>query len=223
MIYSIDDLNPCNPVLIINGSEIELSLFTLQIEQRFKEKFESTSKALDIFHNEPKRIIEFIWFFVKDKSRFNYSINAFSQFIFSSSQDMIELGKDLTKAFYACISKAMPEIKNKKRIAEFNELTAGGKSPEICYAKYYDKVAARYGYTIEQFYALTLRQVHILLTTVNDKEYDELEVQASLVGKKLKPRITVDDIGEEDEKEQEKDALEMLKRLQDDYKKKQGK
>ena len=111
----------------------------------------------------------------------------------------------------------MPLIKNSQRLKELNDIKNLDDESKPCYARYYDTLAKRYGYTIEQFYGLTLRQVHILLNTSNDQSYDELEVQAALMGRKLKPKMKMLDVSVEEEMDQEQDAMDALKRLRERY------
>ena len=79
----------------------------------------------------------------------------------------------------------------------------------------YDIVAARYGYTIIQFYALTLRQIVALIKTVDWGRHRELEVDAKLHGMKVKPWVEAKKVSPKvkaDQDKQAKDAFERLKK-----------
>jgi len=219
MSYTIEELNPLKPVLVIDDREIIISLITLHKEVIFKEKYGSLSKVFDAIKEKPEEIINVIWILTINKKEFGFSLEELKKFIFTSKQSILEWSKDMHRCLNESISKSMPLIKNQKRYKEIQEIKGSTTDTEPCYAGYFDTIAKRYGgYDLDKFYELTLRQLHMLLSTIGDKQYEELEVQASLHGRKLKPRMTFEDISEEQEKEQEQQALEALKRLQDEYK-----
>ena len=226
MSYSVSDLKPKNPVLIIDSHRIELSLITLQKDVIFADLYGNIAGVFDELSKKPTEIIPIIYELVADKSQFKFSIEVFKKFIFNLNATTDIVAKEFTRGLHESVNKSMPIIKNEKRYKELQEINQSTTMDAPCYASYFDTVASRYGYTLEQFYQLTLRQLHILLTTIGDKKYDELEVQAALQGRQLKPRITFNDVSIEEEEDQEKqaqDALAELKRKYQERKKEDGK
>ncbi len=230
MIYSLNELNPVQPVVIIAGRELTLGRFSLAVESWAIEKFSDKDKAngavvlvqkiVDdefshvlyallyrlVDHPVVKSYAEFLELIIKaEKTKL---LNPKSEYKYDSSL------REIQNALVVCASNAQPIIKNKQRqkeLAEINE--AKGQSSEACYGVYYDTFAKRYGYTIDEFYNLTLRQVHSMLKVMGGEKYKELEVQAALSGRKLKPRIEELDLSEEDDKEIEDYAKEIKERL----------
>lgn len=223
MSYTVEDLNPRNPILVLGKKSVELSLITLQKEVIFIEEYGSSIKIFDTLKKAPEKIVNVIWELVIDKGHFKKDLEVFTKFVISSETSIIERSKSMSIALHACISGSMPLIKNQKRYKDIQEISKTQTENTPCYTSYYDTIAKRYGYTIEQFYQLTLRQLHMLLKVSGDKSYDELEIQAALAGRKLKPRINFRDVSEEEEKEQEEQAVEALKRLQKEYQDKKDK
>jgi len=217
MSYSVEELNPKNPVLIIDNKEIIISLITLQTEVSFIEQYGSLSAVFGIIQLTPEKIIDIIWELTANKDQFNSSLEVFKKFVLTSKGSIVDWAKDMSACLTEAIQKSMPLIKNQKRQKEIQEIKNSSVDSKPCYATYFDTVAKRYGYTLDQFYELTLRQVHILLHTIGDKQYDELEIQAALQGRKLKPRMVFNDVSVEEEKEQEQQALDALSRLKKEY------
>lgn len=218
MSYTVEQLKPANPVLFLDDMGVELSVLTLNHHVRFTEMFGDLKSLYDELRKSPLLIIDICWELVVHKNHFNYSYSEFKKKFFSV-KNKLKIGQKAIEEFDNCVVKSMPLVINKKRnddIRKLNEAT--GKSSEPCYAKYYDSISKRYGTNLEDFYKLTLRQLTAMLKTIGDESYGELEVQASLAGKKLKPRIEYKEISEEEEKEQDEQAQEALKRLQQAYK-----
>lgn len=224
MKYNVDDLNPSNPILIINEKEYSLNLLTLQIDILFKTKIDRLENIFIEINKRPILLFELIWLLLKDKSNFDYSPKKFKDAIFSELST-VEMTKSMMKNLSEVINKSMPigmNTKNSDELRKINNLQ-NDDDGKPCYGVYYDTVAKRYGYTIEQFYNLTLRQLHILLIVIGDKSYDELEVQASLQGKKLRPRMKPLENTVESDTKLDDDAKELHERLMKEYKEKQGK
>jgi len=81
-------------------------------------------------------------------------------------------------------------------------------------AALFDVVANRYGWTLEQFYSLTRRQLRFLNRAITKNKRMELETQASLHGRKLKPSPISSPLSmsPKERAEADKQALEMLER-----------
>ena len=222
MSYSVEDLNPALPVLIIDGKEITISFVTLHLEVIFKDQYGSLPKLFEELEKNKQLIIPIIWELVINKPQFNNSVEDFKKCIFSTKESLIDVSKKMTACLNDSVHKSMPLIKNKQRYEDIQKLkkaTTDEATEKPCYATYFDTVAKRYGYTLDQFYELTLRKLHIILNTIGDESYKELEVQAALNGVKLKPRMTYRDVSPEEEKEQEEDAFAALKKLKENYEK----
>ncbi len=218
MSYSVEDLNPALPVLIIDGKEITISFVTLHLEVIFKEKYGSLDKVFKAISDDPTEILNIIWILVTDKKEFSFSFEVFKKFALTSKGSIADWSREMMTCLQQSVYKSMPLIKNTKRHNDIQKIKGTQTDEKPCYGVYFDTVSKRYGYTIDQFYALTLRQLHILLKVINDKSYEELEVQAALAGKQLKPRMKFEDVSEEEEKENDEQAIEALKRLQEEYK-----
>lgn len=226
MSYKAEELRPNKPVFVLNNKEIVFGLLTIEKEVQFIDKFGSLQKMYDLIKKEPQHIFDVCYELIENKNLFKNSLEVFKAEIYSikTKLSLIDLSISFSNIFNDIIVKSMPLIKNKKRYDDIQKLKGfQNESDGSCYAVYFDAVAKRYGYTLDQFYQLTLRQLHIILKTINDKSYEELEVQAALQGKKLKPRIVFEDISEEQDKENEKQALEALEMLNKRYKEQQGK
>ena len=219
MSYTVEELKPLNPVLIIDKREIIISLITLHHEVIFKDVYGSLPKAYEKIKEDPTEILNIIWILALNKTQFGFSLEVFKKFVLTSNDLISVWSKDMQRCLNESVSKSMPLIKNQKRYKELQEIKGATTDSEPCYATYFDTIAKRYGgYDLEKFYGLTLRQLHMMLNTIGDKQYEELEVQAALQGRKLKPRMKFEDISEEQEKDQEQQALDALKKLQDEYK-----
>lgn len=216
MSYTVYELKPQNPILIIDNIEIELLPINLHLEVYFAEKYESLTNVFSLLKEKPMEIIEVVWALVKYKQQFSYSFTKFRNFILSSKDPLNETSKRLTACWQLAVNISRPLIKNQKRQKEIQEVM-GQTSKGPCYATYFDKIAKRYGYSLDEFYNLSLRQLHLLLKIGDDESYKELEVQAALQGKKLKPRMEFADITEEQEQDQEKQAADALAELRKRY------
>ena len=224
MSYTVEELKPANTVLLIDGKELELSLVTLQKEVIFAEKYGSFQNVFIKLKEKPEKILEIIYELVLDKTKFKNSLEVFKHFIFSiTSKEKIE---DKSRKMYLALEeaseKSAPKIVNLKRYKEIQKIKGEQADSKPCYASYYDSIAKRYGYSLDQFYDLTLRQLHILLKVIGEKTYDELEIQAALQGRKLKPRMNFEDVTPEQDAENENQAMEALKELQRKYQEKQA-
>jgi len=223
MSYAIEDFCPLNPIISINGEGIELSVLNLRLETSLIENYGGLKSAQEKIKSEPLELLRLVWFLLVDKARFKNSFSAFESFCFGAKESTEVWAFEMSKGFNSAIVKSMPLIKNAKRFKEIQELRGDGEIQTPCYAKYYDAVAKRYGYSISDFYDLTMRQLHILLNTIGDESYKELETQAALQGRKLKPKMEFKDISEEQEQEQEEQAVDALAELKRKYEENKGK
>lgn len=82
----------------------------------------------------------------------------------------------------------------------------------------YDALASRYGYTINEFYELTLRQVTQLLKVSRKAKHKELAQDAALHCVKLKETMQPIDVSDEERGEQDKQASAALDRLRERHK-----
>lgn len=220
MAYELQDLYPQKYVLKLGNSDFELSLITLKKEVWFKYHYGSIQDAIDSLNKDPLQIFKLIWELLEDKSLFK-DIETFKKYCMQV-KNKDELGFKMSEGFNHSIAQSMPLIKNVKRYKDIQEIKGAADSNKPCYVKYFDRLSNRYGWSLDKFMELTLRQLHMMLKAVNDGEYEDLTVQAALVGAKLQPRMEFEDITEEEEAQQDADALAALKRLQEDYKKRQG-
>lgn len=218
MQFSVEEFRPQNPLVEIAQREIELSLITLHIDARFKEQFGGIDKIYSEITKNGARLFDAVWILLIDKSIYGYSKEKFKEEILSAG-DTFNFSRNLTNAINTCIAHSMPLIKNKKMQDDFNKINqaAGNENAKPCYGKYYDKLAKRYGYSIDQFFNLTLRQLHILLNVINDESYKEIEVQAALLGRKLKPKLEAMELTEDQDKKLDNEAQDAYARLKREY------
>ena len=213
MPYTVEDLSPANTVLIIDSEEFILSLITLQIEVEFTEKYGSLNKALETLHEQPMEILKIIWILILHKNKFNNSYKEFYNYCFKSNESTAKWSAKMAKCLKICIKKSSPNIKNQQRHKDINDLRATQTEEKPCYAIYFDALSKRYGLTLQNFYQLTLSQLHILLKTSGDKAYDDLEILAKLHGKDLQPRMVYAEISEEEEEDNKNEAMSALDRV----------
>jgi len=216
MQYSITDLRPANPILSIGDRSFTISLITLHIESIIKEKICSLNEIHKNISKNPLIIFDIIWILLIDKNQFdNYT--EFKNFIYKQAKTS-EVSRSISEVIEESFYKSMPKIKNKAKYDDLLRISQANETEKICYGVYYDRLAKRYGYTINDFFNLTLSQLHILLTVSSDQSYEETEVQAALQGRKLKARMKFNDVEEDEDKKLDNDAKELLERLQREYK-----
>lgn len=220
MSFEIEELKPKNPILIIDSKEIELSIITLKIDVIFKEQYGGLSKIFDVVNETPEKLIDIVWELVIDKPKFKSNLEVFKKFVYSSRGSIATWAKDMTACLYESINKSQPLIKNLKRYKELQDINGAQSSDKPCYGAYYDAIAKRYSYTLEEFYQLTLRQLHILLKVIGNESHKELEIQASLHGRELKQRMNFQDITPEEDEDQDNQALKRLAEMQKEYEEK---
>lgn len=83
--------------------------------------------------------------------------------------------------------RGAPDSEAQKKSADFLEI--------------YDLVASRYPYTLGQFYALTLRQIHLLARKAVEKKSEAIKIEAAIHGIKMPDTDTVNDLGATSAKE----------------------
>lgn len=218
MAYTLEEFNPIESALLMDNREFVLSRITLELDRVIHEELGGIAEAFKLIEAEPMRLFDLCWILIKDKAFFDYNRETFQKYVIGRKENLQKLTVRIVEALHKTVKDSMPLIVNAKRYKEIQEVLTTTTDTKPCYVRYYDSIANRYGYTIEQFYELTLRQVHMLLQIIGDVSYEELEVQAALNGRELKPRIKYDhNISEEEVKEQEDDAMEALKELQRKY------
>jgi len=220
MAISIEELNPLKPSFYVGEDKIVLSLVTLHKQVEFSNEFGSLEEALDSIKEKPENLYLIAWLLLDDKDKFKNNVKNFSDYLQSAQrkESIVEISGRIFDGINLSVFRSMPRVKNPKRMKEIAELKNNDSSGEVCYGTYFDSIAKRYsGYTLEEFMKLTLGQLHVMLNVIGEESYKDLEVKASLHGVKLKPRMTFKDISEEEEKQQEDDAMEALKRLTERY------
>ena len=132
-------------------------------------------------------------------------------------EELDKIAEHSYKVFDEVVASSMPVVINKEREEAISKMNNGGEVKPPCYARYFDALSKRYSLSLENFYDLTLRNISSMLKTIADESYSELEVQAALAGRKLKPKIVYNDYTPEEEKENDDAALDALASLQKDY------
>ena len=187
MQYSISDLRPANPILSIGDRIFTISLITLHIESIIKDKFCALNDIHEKINKNPLIIFDIIWILIINKDQFK-DYTEFKNYIYDQAKTS-EVAAAIRDVVYESFSRSMPKVKNKAKYDELLKINQANESAKICYGIYYDKLAKRYGYTIDDFFNLTLGQLHILLTVSSDQSYEEIEMQAALQGRKMKARM----------------------------------
>lgn len=222
MNFKYNELYPQKPILTIGNFELEIEILSLKHLVYIDETYGSVQQLLDKIKDEGTILMDIMWYLVLDKSIFDFKKLSFVEAF--TSKDIIETAKKAYECLNKTIILSMPLIKNAKRYKEIQKIKKAqndDQSSVTCYGQIYDKLAMRYGYTIEDFFNLTLRQVHILLEKSASGLHKELEVQAALMGRELKPQVTFSDFTEEEEEENNSDALAAFERLKKEYEQKQ--
>lgn len=223
MKYNFDELNPSNVFFNMSDTEVELSCISLKNLTFIEEEFNGLENIFEVIKEKPETLIKILWRLVVRKEQFDYDYSKFKNKFLSFK--IAETSKQAYASWTSLVARSMPLIKNKKRYQEIQKIKKAqqedANQSTTCYGDIYDSLASRYAYSLEDFYNLTLRQIHILLEKLEDGKYKELEIQASLLGKKLKPRVTYSDFSEEQEVEQQEQANEALAELQRKYKERQ--
>ncbi len=220
MAYNPEDLKPsCEKIKINDSLYMVLDMITLEKLVLFEEKFGGLHSVHKLIQESPIKLVEVIWILIKDQSEFDNNFDLFYK-TYTESPKLKELAVHSAVVFNKIIQKSMPIVINRKRADELSKIMAATTDLKPCYARYYDTLAKRYGYSLDDFYRLTLRQVSALLKISDDEQYKEIELQAALLGRKMKERMTQLDISEEEESEQDEGAEELLARLKQNYKEK---
>lgn len=77
--------------------------------------------------------------------------------------------------------------------------------------------AERYGYTLNDFYALTLRQVFHIKKALEKAKTRTMEWEAALAGKPIKKKAEGLGFTPEEEKENDEKAKQLLERMKAEY------
>lgn len=80
-----------------------------------------------------------------------------------------------------------PDEKDAERVADFLEI--------------YDLLASRFPYTLRDFYALTLRQIHLLSRKAVEKQQEAIRIEAAIHGIKMPDHNEANDLGTSSSKE----------------------
>ena len=78
-------------------------------------------------------------------------------------------------------------------------------------------LAARYNYTLDEFMKLTVVQIRNMLKIIDDQRFKEAEVQASLHGMKMKPRMQATNFDKKQDEKLNLAAKKALERMQREY------
>lgn len=211
MTYTLQEIKPSKPVLKLGKSLVAFRLPNLNDETYFAEYFGGVEKLFERCTLEPALFYAVLWHLIDDESKFR-SYEEFANYC------LLEEIEDIQKFVYHVFNQSRPKHRddvNQKELEEINKAQKDDVDVKPCYADYYDRLATRYGYTLDQFFELTLNQLYILLKIQNDGSTKDLEIQAKLNGRELKQPIKARVVSEEQEKEERahaEDALEMLKR-----------
>lgn len=217
MAIKLNELYPSPIYFEIFDKEYELKPFTLKVELWVLDNFETLEEfnkaLLTPQEDRPFLIYEFLFQLLKD-SPFKTVDELCKKILDKGKAKLIEITKHASKVINKTLIDSMPLIKSETRSRELKELReAKNENIEADYGIYYDKLARRYSYSIEQFYSLTTRQLFIMLQAIDDGDYSELEVKAALAGRELKPRMVSLDISEEQDKENMQAAETMLEEM----------
>lgn len=218
MQYDYNEFYVSNLLITLNSREIELLPLSLKNLQRLEDKFCELKNLEDFIKNDPKQLFKVIWLFVANKEQFSYSYTDFLNFINAGS--ILDNTKTVYKTLHKLIVNSSPIVKNKERheaIQAIKKAKSEENNTKPCFANIYDKFASRYSMSIDSFYDMTMRQVHALIEVMDKNEHKELEVQAALMGKKLKPKLNAHAIDAEEDERLDQEAESMLERIKKEY------
>lgn len=226
--FNIEELKPYPVFVEVKDEEVELLPFNLNHEVYVIKHFKDLNSMISLMNKSNKtkeeilhqttHLLNLTWTLIKDKEQFkNSKANFVNSFI---NNKHIKAGRKLSDAIIDSIINSLPR---QDKIAASDLDGNSGEGNKICYANYYDRLAKRYGLSIDDFYNMTLRQVHGLLVISGGEEYKELEVKAAIAGRKLKPRIETRYTSREEEASNDLQAKEAVAELQKLYEERQKK
>lgn len=210
MSLQLHELKPPLVKIVLDQKVFMLKPFTLNEEVEVIHKFGSMKNTMGFLNSptekNPYTVFILAWQLLEDKEYFGTLDKFIKSCKGNSKRAFIRAGQSCFKGVKQSIEDSGPLIKNPERMAFLHKqaVMQGKEKEQVCYASYFEKISSRFGYTINEFYELTMRQLHALLKCISNSKYEELEVQAVLAGRKMKPRIEYDDITPEQEKENEK-------------------
>ena len=213
MVYTLEELNPVNVVLNINENKIILKKLSIGVELDIVVNHISIEDLIRFDAENISITLDVLWELTDNKKDFNNSKITFINKVLSTKNAL-----SFNKTLHASLIKVIHDSRPVQSLKRSTRVQEEGVKP--CYAKYFDIIAKRYGYTLQDFYNLTLRQIHIILKTINSESYKELETQAALLGRQLKPRNEEIELTQEEEDAQDEMAMALQKRLMDEYKEK---
>lgn len=202
------EVNELRPIPVFYKS-YELKPFTLNCEVWAIHNYGSIKKMWEQIQkpNEKSIALYDVLSYLTGKTKKELIYHGVADNKLNIEKTVIENSRLAYTAIKSALDNSSPLIKNPERAkAKQQMLEAQGAAKPPCYGVYYDRLAKRYGYDLDQFYNLTLRQLLILLNVINEESYDELALQAKLHGREIKERMEVDDITPEQEAEQDNAA-----------------
>ena len=208
----MDEFNPFIEPLDINGHLLETGPFSLYAEVWAAKNFESFETYVDLVMNgESVAIYSGIYTLLKDR---NVTYAKFVKALLKLDDPKNVLQK-LGNHLAYLIKSAQPIIKNPERLKEIKKALGkeeGDHDFEENYAVYFDKIARRYGYSIDTYFSQTSRQLHACFKAMEEEDYKDLELRAALAGRKLKERIKYRDVSPEQEAQEVDQAQAAIER-----------
>jgi len=213
MIITLSELNPFIENIEINGVLLETTAFNLRAETWAEKHFESLEKFIGkIKAGDPTAIYLGFYTVLKNKT-FGYK-HFLKEILFKDKKMIGENTGAIANHLAEIITYAQPLIKNPEAMLELREVLGKNEdAEEENYALLFDKIARRYGYSIETYYELTSRQIHAIFKAADIEDYKILEQKAALHGRKLKERIKFHDFTPEESKAHEEQAFAAIDRI----------
>lgn len=206
--FSFSDLLGNRIEITICDKEFELSLITIEKHLRIVEMCGSINNLFEHFKKENLALLDFVYMLIKDKTDLSKS-DYYNLYL--KTPDKIELGKQLQIKIQQIIKASYSEVREKSQneidMEILNSAVSGDN--DKCIGKAYDLLAKRYGYTLQDFSQLTLKQLDILLEVCSESVVDEFDTQAALHGRKTKPRMKV----KKTEKKEDEALDKMMKEI----------
>lgn len=218
MNITMNEFSPFISPLEIGDNVLHCRAFDLRAETWAEQNFESLSNFISLItEGNSSAIYAGIHTLLVKK---DISFSAFVKTIcLKPHKDAKENLKTMFDYLIELLKDSQPMIKNPTRAKEIQKAKAKAENEDVNYASIFDKVAARYGYSIETFFSLTSRQLHAVFKAIGDADYKDLEVRAALAGRKLKEQMHFPDITVEEEESNHSDALGAIERHKERFKK----
>lgn len=184
-----DQLNPAKSFIILEGDVYELSPFSLRkmVDLGTLINPENPEKGLEVLNDamNQDQLYDLVYYFLEDKDTYPTYCN----FKKAVDEDKDCTDENLRIALQETINNSQP-IFTEKEITKIKEEVEQSDVEEIAdsarnWVHMYTLYAMAIPITIEQFYNMTMRQIHAILKEIIAEKQKNLTLQASFYGKRI--------------------------------------